>query len=166
MGLIIFIIFIGVIFLIYEIFIKDKQFAEYGIDMSKAVNIKKYIHGHPDIDSVKERILLHRNEKNIEIYQEMGVMKPELLGVIPTYSIKSINVEDATTVEKRLTLTRMALVGLFAFALKKKEKKNLAYLVINWNDGRFDFETFFETDNNNAMQEMNTVKNQLIKIVR
>lgn len=50
--------------------------------------------------------------------------------------------------------------------MEEKEKNELAYLTIEWNDGKFDHETIFEFEGVGSMQNANTARNKLIKTVR
>ena len=48
-------------------------------------------------------------------------MSPTIkIGTIPIDSIKSINIEDASSFNKKLSLGRVMLVGVFALAWKKE----------------------------------------------
>ncbi len=91
---------------------------------------------------------------------------PLILGEIPSINIKNILVEDQSTVERRVTLGRMLLVGIFAFAWSKRQKNELAYLIFEWSDGRFEHETIFEFEGRDAMVKANTARNGVIKWLR
>ena len=60
----------------------------------------------------------------------------------------------------------MLLVGPLAFAWKKKEKKECAYIIIQWNDGRFNHETLFEFTGTGSIQSANTGRNNLINSIK
>ncbi|NCC88563.1 MAG: hypothetical protein EOM05_12010 [Clostridia bacterium] len=118
----------------------------------------KYTCGHPAID-YPGQYMLRFKEGNIHI---CTALKKEL-GVIPGDKIKDITVEDETTFKDKVTLGRIALVGVFAFAIPKKKKVELAYLTISWNDGRFDHNTIFEYEGFAALMSANTHRNNIIK---
>jgi len=84
------------------------------------------------------------------------------LARISNDSITNIVIEDSSTIEKRVSFGRVFLVGIFALAWQKKKKNELAYLIIEWNDGRFDHETMFQFEGKDAMTKANTARNKLI----
>ncbi len=53
---------------------------------------------------------------------------------IPRNSINAISVEDKSTVSRRFTVTRLATLGIFALALKKKKGEAEFCVVIDWTD--------------------------------
>lgn len=137
-----------------------------GYSLESKILTGKYVAGHPDLnDQIPVTIILPKGDKLIimaETPLEMPVKKAE----IGIDSVKNILAEDQSTVEKRVTVGRLLTVGIFAFAWKKKKKNELAFLTIEWNDGRFDHETIFQYEETDAMQKANTARNQLIKQVR
>lgn len=56
--------------------------------------------------------------------------------VIPNAQIKDIVVEGKDEVNRRVTVTRLLAVGIFAFALKKKSKDQEAYITLELTDGQ------------------------------
>ena len=88
------------------------------------------------------------------------------MGEIPTSFITSINVEDGSSIEKRVTLGRVLLVGVFALAWKKNKKNSLALLVIGWNDGKFDQETIFQYTGDDAISKANNAKIKIQQLCR
>jgi hypothetical protein len=62
--------------------------------------------------------------------------------------IKNIAIEGKDEVSRRVTVTRLLAVGIFAFALKKKKKEKEAYLTIELSDGP---EIIFFVDNKSPM---------------
>jgi hypothetical protein len=126
-----------------------------------------YVGGHPDVDDMVPMISYRIDGDNIIFYEHNDVYFPEKRFVINKNSIKNITGEDASSMEKRVSLGRMLFVGVFAFAWRKKEKKELAFVVIDWNDGRFDHSTTFNFEGiENAMTRANTMRNNLIRAVR
>lgn len=108
--------------------------------------------------------------KGIKSIESKKMLKPTDFPIkvaeIPISSIKDIVIEDASTIEKKVTLGRMLAVGLFAFALKKEVKTKLSYLTIKWNDGKFEHETIFEFKGEKSIENCNTARNKLIRIIR
>ena len=120
-----------------------------------------YKHGHPNIDR-PNMINIGFKDKNIHFLN----FKFDSVALIENEKIKNILVEDQTTFEKKVTLARMAMVGIFAFALKKNKKNELAYLTISWNDGRFDHDTIFEFQGIGSMTKANQIRNRMIKEIQ
>jgi len=63
------------------------------------------------------------------------IFKADMIGVIgeiPRDAVSSIFNEDRSTVSKRLTVTRIATLGLFAWAVPKTEKDREFCVVIDW----------------------------------
>lgn len=118
----------------------------------------KYNCGHPDIDRPGTYNLRFK-DSNVHIF----TLSKRELGVIPGDSIKEVIVEDESTFRQKVTLGRIALVGVFAFAIPKQKKEELAYLTISWNDGRFDHNTIFEYVGYMALMRANTDRNNIIK---
>lgn len=149
---------------------KNKEkLKEMGINPEDKINMGKYVAGHPDIDESIEKVVIYSIEKTLQIFfQESDTLisMPEKRGAIEINMIQDITIEDATTIEKNVSIKRMLLVGVFAFAWKKKKKNELAYLVVKWNDGKFEHETIFEYEGKGAMENVNSSRNKLIKIVR
>lgn len=148
---------------------KEKQnneaFKNMGYDMSNKIESGKYLGGHPDINNEIARTLIFSNGDIIEIFNFIPFKIPTKIGAINKSAIKNIIAEDQSTIESRVTAGRLLTVGVFAFAWKKKKKVELAYLTIEWNDGRFDHETIFEFEGLKALQRANTTRNNLIKTI-
>lgn len=127
----------------------------------------KYIAGHPDLNDSIELSCLFNKNNSLEIFNNIVIdFVPMPLAFIPNAKVKNVLVEDQSTVEKRVTLGRVLLTGVFALAWKKKKVNESAFMTIEWNDGKFDHETIFEFTGLNAMQRANTARNLIIKAVR
>lgn len=136
-----------------------------GIEPESRLLVLNYISGHPEIDSPTAGISLFKADGKIGLYHipdGFDETDPFLYGAIPLAGISGISVEDKTTIEKRVTVSRLLLTGVFALAWQKKKVDEAAYMVIEWNDGRFDHETVFEFTGKGAMQEANAARNRLI----
>ena len=83
-----------------------------------------YVGGHPEADKNISNIV-YRIDGGILIFYSRVVdwEMPKHSFDIPIDSIKDIQIEDATSMENKVTLGRMLLVVVFAFAWKKKKKK-------------------------------------------
>ena len=60
------------------------------------------------------------NDGKITVYSDGSVGVPKRMRVIPPTDVVDIVVEDGQAASKRLTATRVAAVGIFALAIKKK----------------------------------------------
>lgn len=77
--------------------------------------------------------------------------------------ILNIYVEDDTTIESRVGLKRMLLVGIFAFAWKKRKTNPLAFLVIEYKDEVSGSEkAIFQSTSKDAFQNLNNLKYNLL----
>lgn len=118
----------------------------------------KYISGHPGINSPVEKTTIAFTAQGLVIQNGTRAA----IALIPPDQIKNVSVEDASTVQSRVTATRLLALGVFAFAAKKKQMTTDFYLTIKWNDGRFDHETIFEFTDTNANAQANTLRNAII----
>lgn len=151
---------------------RAEQFERLGINSSKVIPTGKYIYGHPEINVQIQNTFINREKEKLVIYNEnrkgpndWTVLPPESIGSIPIKSVTDIAVEDASTIQHKITIGRMLLTGPLALAWRKKQKNELAYLVITWKDKKFTHETYFEFDHEGGMMLANAARNQLIKYV-
>ncbi len=121
----------------------------------------KYISGHPDVNEAVEEVKCDFANGEIELHD-----KAKKFASIAMDRVKDVSFNDASTMEKKLTATRLLTLGVFAFAAKKKTKNELYYVSIDWNDGRFDHSTVFEFDGKNANAEANTFRNAIMTQLR
>jgi hypothetical protein len=147
---------------------KSEKISKLGYDTANEINVGKYIGGHPQINDELKTVSIFSKNNDLTIvryYEDNRITTPTFIATIPISNIKNISIENKSTIEKRVTIGRMLLVGPFAFAWKKKDVNELAFLVIVWNDGRFEHETVFEFEGKGSMQTANTSRNSLIKTV-
>ena len=141
---------------------------ESGMNYVQFVSLGTYVGGHPGIDNNIDNIFCRKENEYLELYRipVMDVSMPEKIAqsTIPINSINNITVEDASSIEKKVTLGRVILVGIFALAWRKKKKNELAFLVIEWKKGKFEHTTTFSFEGKNAMQIANTARNKIINI--
>lgn len=127
-----------------------------------------YVSGHPQLnDSIKNvAIKKENNILNLYTYNCFGVDYPVRIdnSSIEISSITDIKIEDATTIEQKITVGRMLLVGVFALAWRKRKKNEMAFLTIYWKFGRFEQETIFMFDGKEAIQKANACRNQLMAL--
>lgn len=146
----------------------EEEARKKGIAIDQKVDTGKYIAGHPEIDNATKATCIIPSNDKIDIYHyehvfDMG--KPFFMASINTSTIENILVEDATEIERKVTVGRLLAVGIFAFAFKAAKKHELAYLTIQWKEGKFNHETYFEFTGKDAMQKANTARNRIIKFV-
>ena len=163
--------------LIYLIYRAIKQIATnfrerkaLGFKMKELLGSGKYTYGHPNIDKPLFPSYIRVWNENIEIYGLKNTKVPYIAGMIPMKNITNITIEDASTIERRVTAARLLMTGVFAFAIKKKKKDELAYLVIEWMDSMWHKEiaqmATFEFSEKGAMERCNKARNELIRLTR
>lgn len=137
-----------------------RKIQKMGFDLNQIFNAQ-YTCGHPKIDKPMF-CTVGMKDGNIYFLSTFNKIIAEIAGT----NVKNILVEDESTFRNKVTLARIALVGIFAFALKKKKKEELAYLTIEWSDGRFEHSTVFEYAKNGALQKANTDRNKIINALK
>ena len=152
---------------------KDKakantELAKQGLSLSKFKQSKAtYAGGHPNANNNFPSVAYVVKDETLKFYtMPYSFQMPTLKFDIKKDAVKNISIEDASTMEKRVTLGRVLLVGVFALAWRKKKKNELAFVVIDWNDGKFDHSTTFSFEGKDAAQEANRFRNELIAICR
>lgn len=168
----IWIIILGVLFgIVLMIVSSSKQekktiekLKEQGVDFKKLIFLGKYVGGHIDLDKEIERCSGFVNSDNLIIYeQQYAFSAANQKTTIKLDSISNIAVMDKSSFDNKVTIGRALLVGVFALAWKKKKKNELAFLAIDWKQGKFEHSTIFSYEGKNAMQDANTARNKLIK---
>lgn len=76
-------------------------------------------------------------------------------------SISNVVIEGKDEVNRRVTVTRLLLVGIFAFALKKKNKDKEAYVTIELSDGQ---EAIFFVDKKSPMELRTTFASTISRV--
>lgn len=149
----------------------DKSVAELkaeGLNFSDFKQIGMYAGGHPELNTSINNVSIRKVGNEIVFFKSKmyGFDKPEQIenANIPVESISDVKLEDASTIERHIGLGRLALVGIFAFAWKKKKKNEVAFLDIVWKKGRFGHDTIFMFQGHNALIMANTTRNDLIKM--
>lgn len=138
-----------------------------GITKESLIKAETYVGGHPELDKNLTNSVIYKLENELIISDQLAPNAPPVKRcTIPIESVKNINIEDSSTIENKVTLGRAILVGVFALAWRKKKKNELAFVTIDWNDGKFEHSTIFSFEGINAMQKANTARNALIKILR
>jgi hypothetical protein len=120
-----------------------------------------YVSGHPMIDKSFKNSTLLLDSDTVKIF-ETDANGFNLKAEIKKESITNVVMEDSSTIQNRVTVGRLLLTGVFAFAWKKKTKQECAYLIIEWNQAQFKNETIFEFEGNGSIQRANTLRNKFI----
>ncbi len=145
---------------------KNLTMKRLGYTLGTEVNVGKYFAGHPMISDSQGITVIFMKNENFEIwcYPYNNIYKmPEKKGEISIDLIKDIVIEDKSLIERRVTILRLLMVGIFAFGWKKKKKDEIAYLVIEWLDNKFSHESIFEFEGKDAFQKANVARNELVK---
>lgn len=138
-----------------------------GMQKEDLFSTGSYIGGHPDKDQAIAFCYGLQDYNNIIFYDWTNKGEiPQKQFVIPVDAIKNVTIEDLSTIENRVALGRILLVGVFALAWKKKDKKEISFLIIDWNDGKFDHNTTFTFEGEKALENSNICRNKIIKISR
>lgn len=139
-----------------------------GLSFTDLIKMGSYTGGHPHIDKEINPCIIYKKESDFLLCQQSSTfeMPSDPIGIIPLQSITNISLEDASSIEKKITLGRVLLVGVFALAWKKNKKNEIAYIAIDWNDGRFEHSTIFSFQGPNAMQNANTARNALLRLAK
>ena len=143
---------------------KDKKLKESGIDLSQLIPMGKYLSGHPALDDSFKDAMFDITATNVKLYQANILIKEaKFKANINPDSITNISYEDESSIRHKVTVGRLFTIGLFAFAAKKKVKDELAYIIIDWNDGRFDHKTIFEYEGKGSTEVANKSRNKIIR---
>jgi len=120
-----------------------------------------YVSGHPSLnDSLKDtRLLLE--PKSVKLFS-VDANGFHFKTTIAKETITNVVMEDSSTIQNRVTVGRLLLTGIFAFAWKKKTKQECAYFIIEWNQAQFKNETIFEFEGTGSIQKANTLRNKFI----
>lgn len=153
-----------IVVVVFVLLIKDADEKSQDFENNNKVSIQSllssgtYVSGHPSLDDPLQHTKLHLDVNDVKIFTAFTERAK-----IPKASIINVTMEDSSTIQNRVGIKRLLLVGVFAFAWKKKQKSESAYLVIEWNSGTFKNETIFEFEGNGSIKNANTLRNRLIE---
>lgn len=92
------------------------------------------------------------NDCNIETFEDyLAIRRPfakEAVHKISLGDIKNITIKTEQEIQKDVTLTRLAVFGLFAFGMKKKKVNTSRYLIIETSEDGFDDILVIEVEGN------------------
>jgi len=161
------IVFVVLIILVALLFRKEKKIEDSQEQLSFKTTQKfptQYISGHPEIKEA-EYVYLVKEADEIKIierklYQES--LPYATLAIIPYNTITSVEVEDQSAMEKKFSLGRFMLIGVYAFAWLKKEPKETGYLVIKWKDVLGEHATIFKNEEKGALKDVALARNAIL----
>lgn len=148
---------------------KAKKLKDYGINsLSDIKSIGKYVGGHPRMDDLIEFCSWYKKGNELIFCQKKNKYEeyPKQAMSIPINAISDVVLEDSSTMDRRVTLGRALLVGVFALAWRKNKKNEMAFVAVEWRDGQFNHSTMFAYEGNGAMQKANTDRNAIIQVLR
>lgn len=143
----------------------DENLKSEGINPESLIHAGSYAGGHPTIDNQIKICVIFPEKDDLVIYERDVSQYPKKKGTIPISSINNILLEDSTTIEHKVTVGGILLYGMYAWAMKEKEKNELAFITIEWNNGKFNNSTIFSFEGKDAMQTANKARNQLLKLI-
>lgn len=111
----------------------------------------EYVGGYENYTKTNGALVFYQNQTELT-----SVL--QTVFVINNNGISDIVIEGKDEVNRRVTVTRLLTVGIFAFALKKKSKDKEAFLTIVLNDGQ---EAIFHIRNKSPME----LRSQLAKAI-
>ena len=134
-----------------------------GLSENDIAQVGSYVGGHPSLDDTIPLCHAYKKGANLVLTEKQSLT--EVPGSeIPIANIDNITLQDASTIDKRITAGRMLLVGVFALAWQKKEKNEMAFIEIQWHQGKFNHQTLFCFEGEGALKRANKGRNQLIRI--
>lgn len=146
---------------------------EMGIKKSDFVLSGTYVGGHVEINDTMENSCLLIRKDCLEFCKakyppavKSGSEIPEFTGAtIPLDSIEDVSIEDRSQIQNKITAGRLLLVGVFALAWRKKKLQKMQFVVVKWKSGKFENETTFMFEGEQAMTDANILRNSVIKAV-
>lgn len=127
----------------------NKRLKKEGFEMKNFKISGKVLSVIPITDRIIEESSTNFGEERLVIFDTKNA-KYLKIGEIEYKDIISYSIEDKSTIQSRVGLKRLLVAGIFAFAIKKKEKLELKYVVIEWKSEGFTNEAVFEFEGNNA----------------
>lgn len=134
-----------------------------GLSARDFVESGTYIGGHPSVKEIISSLVFRRTPKDFVFYvRPTNVYIPAEKFSIPVGSVVSIELEDTSTVEEKVTARRILLLGPFALAFKKQIKRDSCFVSIEWREGEQLYSTYFYFDGYNAILNANDFRYKLI----
>ncbi len=114
----------------------------------------EYLQGHPLLTE-PALVYLIRQGDNIALIERKlysDIPPYDTLATIPLQAIASIEVKDATEIEKEFSLGRFMLLGAWSFAFPKKTEPEVGYLIIRWRIEHLTYEAIFKNEGKDAQK--------------
>lgn len=125
----------------------------------------KYAAGHPEIDQPMQEIVLAFCRDRVMIFNSLSPSNLVRTGEILYSDITSISVDDAYTLERKITARGLHPVSGFAFASVTKTKENIFYTTIILNNAGSENEIFIEFEGDESLSNAENLKGLLVKYV-
>jgi hypothetical protein len=123
-----------------------------------------YIGGHPASENMIPTAAFRRNSDCcMFFYKDRSYDMPEFKFKIKIKSIKNVSVEDLPSIEKKFSSGGINLAGEAITALRKKRKRPMAFITIDWTDGQLNHSTVFSFEGSDAMQKANNAKDNFLR---
>ena len=157
-----------VLFVVYSNKKRREDVAEHilnrqGLSARDFVESGTYIGGHPSVTEIIPSLIFRRTPQDFMFYiRPTNVYIPTEKFSIPVGSVVSIDLEDTSTVEEKVTAHRILLLGPFALAFKMQIKRDSCFVSIDWKEGKQIYSTYFYFDGYNAMLNANEFRYKLI----
>ena len=137
-----------------------------GFNIDLLIPLGNYVGGHYKQDKEVNFCYCYPGENELKFYEWSDkTIRPIKRFSIEKKLITNISVEDASSIESKVTLGRVLLVGLFALAWKKKKKNELYFVSITWKEGNFTHDTIFSFEGNDSSSNANLTRNKLMRLV-
>lgn len=125
-----------------------------------------YIQGIPNENYEGAIILLPTNEGlEISTVNILNLTFERSLLNLKKHEIIDFSVEDQTTIESKVTISRMLLVGLFALAWRARKSNPMAFILIKYKDDLgLEQVVTLQSTKKGAYQTFNNIKYNIYKI--
>lgn len=110
-----------------------------GYNREKFILLQKYMGGIPEFDRTGITFKLYPTPAGFDVFNTSY----QKLGEIKNSEIMDVIVEDKREVEKRLSVTNIALFGVLGLAMRKSKELDVSLVVLKLNDGRFSHDGIF-----------------------
>lgn len=141
--------------------------AQSGHDTKEETPRLTYVSGHPSLDNSVTNTTFLTKDGYLELYKVEVLVNSQrrLIAKIPIDAIKNIELEDATSIERKVTAGRVLMFGILALAMKKAKTHESAFLTLEWDQDRFTHFTVFSAEGPGSRTKCNTVRNKLVNLI-
>lgn len=124
----------------------------------------QYLNGHPAIKA-EEYVYLVKDANGINIVERKLYQDSPphiIVATIPYKAVTSIEAGDGSHVEKKFSLGRFLVIGVYAFAWLKKQPKETGFLIINWKEAGTEYATIFKNEEKGALKDIAIARNAIL----